>query len=128
MNTQIPKMNTQTNRDEHSTPENEHSNPENEHSTNRDEHSTPENVPSLAENVHSNFEPPVYYNNYQRNFMYSRFNEQELRKALRLLKPNHELFEIRFIGNSGKLNFSGYFTDTDILIERMKNLSTTEFE
>ena len=58
--------------------------------------------------------------------MYSFFNEQELRKTIHLLKPDRELFEIRFIGNSGKLNFSGYFTDTDILIERMKNLSTTE--
>ena len=58
--------------------------------------------------------------------MYSFFNEQELRKNLHILKPDGELFEIRFIGNSGKLNFSGYFTDTDILIERMKNLSTTE--
>ena len=58
--------------------------------------------------------------------MYSFFNEQELRKTIHLLKPDGELFEIRFIGNSGKLNFSGYFTDTDILIERMKNLSTTE--
>ena len=76
---------------EHSIPENEHSTPKNEHSISENEHSISENEHSIPENVHSNFEPPVYYNNYQRNFMYSRFNEQELRKALRLLKPNHEL-------------------------------------
>lgn len=46
------------------------------------------------------------------------FNESEIRKAVLLLKPDRELFEIRFI--SGKWNASGYFTDADTLISEMK--------
>ena len=53
-------------------------------------------------------------------------NEAEIRKTIALLKPDGQLFEIRFIGNSGRLNFSGYFTDADTLINRLQHLAPTE--
>ncbi|MDE7390179.1 MAG: hypothetical protein K2M82_04480, partial [Lachnospiraceae bacterium] len=55
-----------------------------------------------------------------------KIDETEIRKALTILKPNNELFEIRFISSSGKLNFSGYFKSADVLIDRLKHLSPTE--
>lgn len=53
-------------------------------------------------------------------------DEYELRKALAVLKPDGELFEVRAIAGSGRLNFSGYFRDADILIERLRHLNPTE--
>lgn len=50
----------------------------------------------------------------------------EIRKAISLLKPNNQLFEIRYISNSGKLNFSGYFTNAKTLIDRLEHLAPTE--
>ena len=46
-------------------------------------------------------------------------NEVELRKAIEQLHPNGELFEIRIINKTGKVNkiISGYFKDADTLLE-----------
>ena len=45
-------------------------------------------------------------------------NEQEIRKAVEVLHPDGELFEIRAI--DGKWNASGYFTDADTLIKQLQ--------
>ena len=42
-------------------------------------------------------------------------DEQEIRKSIEQLKPEHELFEVRIISNRGKI-ISGYFQDADSLI------------
>lgn len=46
------------------------------------------------------------------------YNEEMIRTAIEVLKPNGELFEIRIIGkgNGKKRTISGYFTDADTLI------------
>ena len=49
------------------------------------------------------------------------FDEQEVRKAVAILKPNNELFEIRIIENS-RTNYSGYFVNADNLINALKKL------
>lgn len=53
-------------------------------------------------------------------------NPDEIRKAISIMKPNGQLFEIRYISNSGKLNFSGYFKDIEILINKLQHLAPTE--
>ena len=58
--------------------------------------------------------------------MKMKINESEIRKAIAVLKPDNQLFEIRFIGNSGRLNFSGYFTNADALIDRLNHLAPSE--
>ena len=45
-------------------------------------------------------------------------DENEIRRAVEVLHPNGELFEIRAI--DGKWNASGYFTSADVLIEQLK--------
>lgn len=45
-------------------------------------------------------------------------DEQEIRKAIQVLKPDGELFEVRII--NGKLVSSGYFRDADTLIRCLK--------
>ena len=49
------------------------------------------------------------------------FNTDETRKALELLKPDGELFEIR--GIKGKENISGYFTDIDSAVNALAGYS-----
>lgn len=49
------------------------------------------------------------------------FDEQEIRKALRVLKPNNALFEIRMLGK-GKKIISGYFRDADTAISEIKKV------
>ena len=44
-------------------------------------------------------------------------NESEIRKAISVLKPDKQLFEVRII--SGRWNASGYFTDADTLINAL---------
>lgn len=53
-------------------------------------------------------------------------NPDEIRKAISIMKPNDQLFEIRYISNSGKLNFSGYFTNVEMLIDKLQHLAPTE--
>lgn len=50
--------------------------------------------------------------------MNSYFDETEIRKTVSAIKPNGELFEIRYI--SGKWNASGYFTNADTLLAEIK--------
>ena len=54
------------------------------------------------------------------------FDEIEIRKTISIMKPEGQLFEVRYIGNSGRLNFSGYFTSADVLIERLQHLAPSE--
>lgn len=49
-------------------------------------------------------------------------NEQELRKALSVLKPAGALFEIRMLA-ARKTTFSGYFTDADTAIEALNKFA-----
>lgn len=48
-------------------------------------------------------------------------DEAEIRRALSVLKPNNELYEIRVIG-PGKKNWSGYFSDTDTMIAELNKI------
>lgn len=43
-------------------------------------------------------------------------NEKEIRKAISVLKPNNQLFEVRVIF-SERLNYSGYFRTADAMLE-----------
>lgn len=45
----------------------------------------------------------------------------EIKKAIAILKPDNELFEIRIIG-ADKSNYSGYFKDADTMIEALKKV------
>ena len=54
------------------------------------------------------------------------FNETEVRKTIALMKPDNELFEVRIIHNSGKKNYSGYFTDADKLISALKRVNLSD--
>ena len=45
-------------------------------------------------------------------------DENEIRRAVEVLHPDGELFEVRAI--EGKWNASGYFTSADVLIEQLK--------
>lgn len=46
-------------------------------------------------------------------------NEQELRKALNILKPDGQLFEIRALKKFPKRTISGYFTDIDTAVKEL---------
>ena len=46
--------------------------------------------------------------------------EDEIRKAISIMKPKNALFEARII--SGSVNASGYFTDADTLMESLRNV------
>ena len=54
------------------------------------------------------------------------FDEQEIRKAIAIMKPDGKLFEIRIIHNSGKKNYSGYFDNADMLISALKKVNLTD--
>lgn len=47
------------------------------------------------------------------------FNYDEIRKTIKLFKPNGDLFEIRILG---KKTYSGYFTDVEMMIEELKKM------
>lgn len=47
-------------------------------------------------------------------------DEAEIRKAIALMKPNNELFEIRIFGEAQNKVLSGYFTDVDKMIEQLR--------
>ena len=44
-------------------------------------------------------------------------NPDEIKKTIDVLKPNHQLFEIRVLGSNKRNVLSGYFTDSDTLLE-----------
>ena len=47
---------------------------------------------------------------------------EEIKKALEVLKPNGELFEVRLLEANGKGNYSGYFTDPELMIRQLNEL------
>ena len=47
-----------------------------------------------------------------------RINESEIRKAIAVMKPDNELFEIRVIGKNKRI-YSGYFKGADGLIREL---------
>lgn len=47
------------------------------------------------------------------------WDETEIRKAICILKPDNQLFEIRII--QGRISASGYFDDADNLIKALRN-------
>lgn len=51
---------------------------------------------------------------------------QELRKAIQIMKPDHELFEVRILGNDKRKILSGYFTDVDTLITAFDTVDLRE--
>lgn len=51
------------------------------------------------------------------------YDEPTIRQAIKCLKPNNELFEIRMIGKGNKKRvISGYFTDADTLIKQFDTI------
>lgn len=51
------------------------------------------------------------------------YDEDMIRRTISLLKPNNELFEVRIIGKGNKKRIiSGYFTDTDTLIQQFDTI------
>ena len=54
-------------------------------------------------------------------------NEQELRKALNILKPYGELFEIRALKKAPKRTLSGYFTDIDTAVTELMKQDLRDF-
>ena len=56
------------------------------------------------------------------------FDEQEIRKAVAVLKPNGELFEIRYIPTTKNRYeiYSGYFTSADTLINELSRFEPRE--
>lgn len=48
-------------------------------------------------------------------------NEQEIRKTVNVLKPDHQLFEVRILGADKRNVLSGYFTDCDVLIDALRH-------
>lgn len=53
-----------------------------------------------------------------------KFDEQEIRKAVTLMKPDNELFEIRIL--EGKQNYSGYFRDVDTFLKALRTMRINE--
>lgn len=51
-------------------------------------------------------------------------SETELRKAIKQLKPNNQLFEVRLLG--GGKTISGYFKDADTLMEQFRTVNTRD--
>lgn len=49
-------------------------------------------------------------------------NPGEIRKAITILKPNGELFEVRLLEANGKGNYSGYFTNADEMITQLSGI------
>ena len=46
-----------------------------------------------------------------------KIDSDEVRKTIALLKPDHQLFEIRILGADKRNVHSGYFTDVETLLE-----------
>lgn len=51
------------------------------------------------------------------------YDENAVRKAIELLKPNGRLFEIRLLRKTPKRTISGYFTSADKMLEEYKKLN-----
>ena len=59
--------------------------------------------------------------------MNNMINEEELRKALNILKPDGTLFEIRCLKKSPKRTLSGYYTDIDTAVTDLMKQDLREF-
>mgnify|MGYP006313697855 FL=1 len=49
-------------------------------------------------------------------------DETEIRKAIQQFHPDGELFEVRIINNSKRKPMSGFFKDSETLLEAFKNV------
>ena len=52
------------------------------------------------------------------------FEPDEIRKTIQALKDSGELFEVRCLESNGKRVSSGYFRDTEMMLEQLSKLST----
>lgn len=50
------------------------------------------------------------------------YDEYEMRKAIQMMKPDGQLFEIRLLKKSPKRTISGYFKSIDVMMEKFANL------
>ena len=50
------------------------------------------------------------------------YDENQIRKALHLLKPDSRLFEIRLLGKNPKRTISAYFNSADVMLEEFKKI------
>lgn len=50
-------------------------------------------------------------------------DETEIKKTISVMKPDHQLFEVRVIYGNNNQNLSGYFTDADRLIEGLRHIN-----
>lgn len=55
------------------------------------------------------------------------FDENEIRKAIQLLRPNGQLFEVRLLKKNPKRTISGYFTSADVMLEEYGKLDLRGF-
>lgn len=55
------------------------------------------------------------------------FDENEIRKAIQLMKPDGQLFEIRLLKKNPKRTISGYFRSVDVMLEEFKKLDLRGF-
>lgn len=54
------------------------------------------------------------------------FEPDEIRKTIQALKDSGELFEVRCLESNGKRVSSGYFRDTEMMLEQLSKLSTSD--
>lgn len=54
------------------------------------------------------------------------FEPDEIRKTIQVLKDSGELFEVRCLESNGKRVSSGYFRDTEMMLEQLSKLSTSD--
>lgn len=54
------------------------------------------------------------------------FEPDEIRKTIQVLKDSGELFEVRCLESNGKRVSSGYFRDTEMMLEQLSKLSTSQ--
>ena len=55
-----------------------------------------------------------------------KINKGKIRRAVEILKPEGELFEVRIISTVSKDTYSGYFTDADTLISELEKLNCAD--
>lgn len=53
-----------------------------------------------------------------------KYDENEIRKAISLMKPDNELFEIRIL--EGRQNYSGYFRDVEVFLKALRTMRISE--
>lgn len=56
------------------------------------------------------------------------YDVEEVKKTIKMLKPNHELFEVRIINKNSRKNYTGYFTDDETLIKELNNIYPRDLE